>query len=131
MRSANVVLYCKIVIKSSDFCTRKRCGSIFYAASQEEESYGVEITIFIFDLFCRAYGGFVGWSVIATIVISISLMQATRNGSDVWLTHWVDNVDDAGGQSLQFYLVSSSSLYSFCFVAVCELFCMLVCNVQV
>ncbi|KAG6555980.1 hypothetical protein Mapa_001920 [Marchantia paleacea] len=66
---------------------------------EEDRTQGhVQATVY------RAYGGFVGWSVIATIVISISLMQATRNGSDVWLTHWVDNVDDAGGYSLQFYL---------------------------
>ncbi|KAL3686877.1 hypothetical protein R1sor_013186 [Riccia sorocarpa] len=53
----------------------------------------------------RSYGRFVGWFVIATILISISLTQATRNGGDMWLTYWVDHEDDdAGKSSLHFYL---------------------------
>jgi hypothetical protein len=57
--------------------------------------------------FCdRAYGSFVNWSVIAIILISITLMQATRNGSDLWLAHWVDiNSHVDGEDSLNFYLV--------------------------
>ncbi|CAM6124334.1 unnamed protein product [Calypogeia fissa] len=53
----------------------------------------------------RAYGSFVNWSVIATILVSVSLMQATRNGSDLWLAHWVDTDSHADGQqTLNFYL---------------------------
>lgn len=51
-----------------------------------------------------AYGVFTGWWVIAIILASTTLMQATQNGGDLWLTYWVDHVDDAL-HSTSFYLV--------------------------
>ncbi|KAL2628814.1 hypothetical protein R1flu_013500 [Riccia fluitans] len=67
--------------------------------AEEDRNEGhVQATVY------RSYGNFVGWFVIATILISMSLMQATRNGGDMWLTYWVDHEDDAGENSLHFYL---------------------------
>lgn len=51
-----------------------------------------------------AYGAFTGWWLIAIILMSTTLMQATQNGGDLWLTYWVDHVDDAL-HSTSFYLV--------------------------
>lgn len=53
---------------------------------------------------CRAYGAFTGWWLIAIILVSTALMQATQNAGDLWITYWVDHVDDAL-HSTSFYLV--------------------------
>ncbi|KAK9831669.1 hypothetical protein WJX74_005261 [Apatococcus lobatus] len=36
-----------------------------------------------------AYAGSMGWMVTILIAASLLLMQATRNGNDLWLSHWV------------------------------------------
>ncbi|GAQ86722.1 ABC transporter C family [Klebsormidium nitens] len=53
----------------------------------------------------RAYGRAVGLWMVALVLLSLLLMQATRNGSDAWLSYWVDTTaTDAHPQDVSFYL---------------------------
>lgn len=38
----------------------------------------------------RKYAEFSGWSIAALVFLSAVLMQASKNGNDLWLTYWVD-----------------------------------------
>uniref|UniRef100_A0A0E0HPZ4 ABC transporter C family member 13 n=1 Tax=Oryza nivara TaxID=4536 RepID=A0A0E0HPZ4_ORYNI len=38
----------------------------------------------------KKYAAFTGWSIAFLICLSVFLMQASRNGNDLWLTYWVD-----------------------------------------
>jgi ATP-binding cassette subfamily C (CFTR/MRP) protein 10 len=38
----------------------------------------------------KKYATFAGWSIVVLIFLSAFLMQASRNGNDLWLTYWVD-----------------------------------------
>uniref|UniRef100_A0A0E0PUD5 MRP-like ABC transporter n=2 Tax=Oryza rufipogon TaxID=4529 RepID=A0A0E0PUD5_ORYRU len=38
----------------------------------------------------KKYAAFAGWSIAFLICLSVFLMQASRNGNDLWLTYWVD-----------------------------------------
>ncbi|KAG0556056.1 hypothetical protein KC19_11G022200 [Ceratodon purpureus] len=51
----------------------------------------------------RTYLGFTGWWVIVIVLISTTLMQGTQNGGDLWLSYWVDHIDDKT-HSTSFYL---------------------------
>ncbi|KAJ1258328.1 hypothetical protein BS78_10G066900 [Paspalum vaginatum] len=51
----------------------------------------------------KKYATFVGWSNVVLIFLSAFLMQASRNGNDVWLTYWVDT--STGTDNTRFYLV--------------------------
>ncbi|GAV71444.1 ABC_tran domain-containing protein/ABC_membrane domain-containing protein [Cephalotus follicularis] len=54
----------------------------------------------------KNYAAFSGWLITAVICISALLMQASRNGNDLWLSYWVDL--DGTSQieySTSFYLV--------------------------
>ncbi|WVZ82232.1 hypothetical protein U9M48_029518 [Paspalum notatum var. saurae] len=51
----------------------------------------------------KKYATFVGWSNVVLIFLSAFLMQASRNGNDVWLTYWVDT--STGSNNTRFYLV--------------------------
>lgn len=46
---------------------------------------------------------------VALVFVSLFLMQATRNGSDAWLSYWVDSTATSSRtQDVFFYLVSRS-----------------------
>ncbi|KAH9621687.1 hypothetical protein KSS87_015230, partial [Heliosperma pusillum] len=53
------------------------------------------------------YAAFSGWLVASLILISAVLMQASRNGNDLWLSYWVDSTTriDRSHYSMTFYLV--------------------------
>ncbi|XP_042499718.1 ABC transporter C family member 13-like [Macadamia integrifolia] len=40
----------------------------------------------------KNYAAFSGWGIAIAICISAVLMQASRNGNDLWLSHWVDSI---------------------------------------
>ncbi|KAM0918419.1 hypothetical protein ACQ4PT_008963 [Festuca glaucescens] len=50
----------------------------------------------------KKYATFAGWSMVLLIFLSAFLMQASRNGNDLWLTYWVDT--SAGTKNTRFYL---------------------------
>ena len=52
---------------------------------------------------------------VALVLVSLLLMQATRNGSDAWLSYWVDNTSPSPGAQADvfFYLVRKIVLACF------------------
>ncbi|CAL5046453.1 unnamed protein product [Urochloa decumbens] len=50
----------------------------------------------------KTYATFAGWSIVVLIFLSAFLMQASRNGNDLWLTYWVDT--STGTNNMSFYL---------------------------
>lgn len=52
----------------------------------------------------KKYATFVGWSNAVLIFLSALLMQASRNGNDVWLTYWVDTTSTSINTT-RFYLI--------------------------
>ncbi|KAJ4958746.1 hypothetical protein NE237_025857 [Protea cynaroides] len=55
----------------------------------------------------KNYAAFSGWPIAIVICISAVLMQASRNGNDLWLSHWVDSTkgNHNAKYSTSFYLV--------------------------
>uniref|UniRef100_A0A2P2M4L9 ABC-type xenobiotic transporter n=2 Tax=Rhizophora mucronata TaxID=61149 RepID=A0A2P2M4L9_RHIMU len=54
----------------------------------------------------KKYAAFSGWFITVTICISALLMQASRNGNDLWLSYWVDTTRSSQmNPSTSFYLV--------------------------
>lgn len=57
----------------------------------------------------KSYAMFSGWTVVVLICLSAALMQASRNGNDLWLSHWVDSIGVNGSHKMNyspsFYLV--------------------------
>lgn len=65
----------------------------------------------IHNVYCfnRKYATFAGSSIVVLIFLSAFLMQASRNGNDLWLTFWVDT--STGTNSTRFYLVRVLSIF--------------------
>ncbi|KAE7997228.1 hypothetical protein FH972_001878 [Carpinus fangiana] len=61
----------------------------------------VELTVY------ENYAAFSGWLITVVICLSAILMQASRNGNDLWLSFWVDTTTGSGQSeySTSFYLV--------------------------
>ena len=56
--------------------------------------------------FPRNYAAFSGWVITVVIGMSAILMQASRNGNDLWLSYWVDTTASHQKEySTSFYLV--------------------------
>ncbi|RLM54944.1 ABC transporter C family member 13 isoform X1 [Panicum miliaceum] len=51
----------------------------------------------------KKYATFAGWSIVVLIFLSAFLMQASRNGNDLWLTYWVDT--NTSTNNTVFYLI--------------------------
>ncbi|KAM4100591.1 hypothetical protein ACB094_05G079700 [Castanea mollissima] len=68
----------------------------------------VELTVY------KNYAAFSGWSITVVICLSAILMQASRNGNDLWLSYWVDTTGSSQTDySTSFYLVI---LFIFCII---------------
>ncbi|WJX74992.1 ABC transporter C member 13 [Trifolium repens] len=54
----------------------------------------------------KNYAAFTGWFIAVIICLSAILMQASRNGNDLWLSYWVDTTTEDGqtSYSMSFYL---------------------------
>ncbi|KAG6511042.1 hypothetical protein ZIOFF_029091 [Zingiber officinale] len=61
----------------------------------------------------KSYARFASWLIVILICISAIFMQASRNGNDLWLSHWVDA--NNGTEQTRFYLVFFSCLLAFSF----------------
>ncbi|XP_061981764.1 ABC transporter C family member 13 isoform X2 [Populus nigra] len=54
----------------------------------------------------KNYAAFSGWFITVVIFLSAILMQASRNGNDLWLSFWVDTAGSSQTEySISFYLV--------------------------
>nr|AIU41639.1 ABC transporter family protein [Hevea brasiliensis] len=54
----------------------------------------------------KNYAAFCGWFITVVICLSAILMQASRNGNDLWLSYWVDATGSSQADySTSFYLV--------------------------
>ncbi|XP_022714739.1 ABC transporter C family member 13 isoform X2 [Durio zibethinus] len=54
----------------------------------------------------KKYAGFSGWFMAVMIFLSAVLMQASRNGNDLWLSYWVDTTESSQAKySTSFYLL--------------------------
>ncbi|XP_042377107.1 ABC transporter C family member 13-like isoform X1 [Zingiber officinale] len=51
----------------------------------------------------KSYARFASWPIVILICISAIFMQASRNGNDLWLSHWVDA--NNGTEQTRFYLI--------------------------
>uniref|UniRef100_A0A0A9DMU8 ABC transporter C family member 13 n=1 Tax=Arundo donax TaxID=35708 RepID=A0A0A9DMU8_ARUDO len=51
----------------------------------------------------KKYAAYAGWLLVTLICLSAFLMQASRNGNDLWLTYWVDT--STGTNNTRFYLI--------------------------
>ncbi|XP_021717121.1 ABC transporter C family member 13-like isoform X2 [Chenopodium quinoa] len=94
---------CEVNENSSE---EKECIQISSEAEEtvelEERKEGnVELAVY------RKYAAFSGWFLASLILISAAMMQASRNGNDLWLSYWVDTTkgNDRTHYSLTFYLV--------------------------
>ncbi|KAL5574463.1 hypothetical protein UlMin_016162 [Ulmus minor] len=61
----------------------------------------VELTVY------KKYASFSGWFITVVICVSAILMQASRNGNDLWLSYWVDTTNGKHQKdyTTSFYLV--------------------------
>ncbi|XP_059595687.1 ABC transporter C family member 13 isoform X4 [Vitis vinifera] len=61
----------------------------------------VELTVY------KSYATYSGWFITVVICLSAILMQASRNGNDLWLSYWVDTTTGSSHTeySTSFYLV--------------------------
>jgi hypothetical protein len=65
----------------------------------EENQREGTIQFHVFHSYYKAVGPFLFW----TIIVSLALMQASKNFSDLWLAYWVShtNSSDSGGNSTE------------------------------
>ncbi|XP_020887120.1 ABC transporter C family member 13 isoform X3 [Arabidopsis lyrata subsp. lyrata] len=67
---------------------------------EERKEGRVEVTVY------RNYAAFSGWFIAIVILVSAVLMQASRNGNDLWLSYWVDKTGrGVSHYSTSFYLM--------------------------
>jgi hypothetical protein len=85
--------------------TRKRRKSVLDKPSQSFLSSSVVLGF-------RGYASFAGWEIIGIILVSTALMQASRNGGDLWLSFWVDTLTSSTSPHLvSYYLVGIWFIY--------------------
>ncbi|XP_021866255.1 ABC transporter C family member 13 isoform X2 [Spinacia oleracea] len=96
----------KSVESKEDFCEEEDCIQISSEAEgtidlEERKEGNVELVVY------RKYAAFSGWFLASLILVSAIMMQASRNGNDLWLSYWVDTTkgNDKMHYSLNFYLV--------------------------
>ncbi|XP_038198703.1 ATP-binding cassette sub-family C member 10 [Arvicola amphibius] len=62
---------------------------------QEESKCEGAVALHVYQAYWRAMGG----GLAVAILVSLLLMQATRNGADWWLSHWLSRLKTAGNSS--------------------------------
>lgn len=76
---------------------KQASNSCFFKFQYRTEQY--------FLISCRNYAAFSGWYITIIICLSALLMQASRNGNDLWLSYWVDTAA-LQDHPTSFYLVT-------------------------
>ncbi|KAF8041794.1 hypothetical protein BT93_A0402 [Corymbia citriodora subsp. variegata] len=85
-----------------DNSSQVNAGEVQEIIEEEERKEGkVEFAVY------RNYAAFSGWLVAVIIFLSAILMQASRNGNDLWLSYWVDTTKGGmeSASSTSFYLI--------------------------
>ncbi|XP_071834475.1 ATP-binding cassette sub-family C member 10-like isoform X2 [Apostichopus japonicus] len=83
--------------ESSDSSSRKEKKSDVKLVQDEEKETGV-VKVHVYKAYWRAVGSVLAW----IVLISLFLMQASRNISDWWLSYWVVKAHDSN--SITYYI---------------------------
>ncbi|XP_021821855.1 ABC transporter C family member 13 isoform X1 [Prunus avium] len=87
-----------LVLEKDTVAASDRTQEIIEVEARKEGR--VELTIY------KNYATFSGWFISVVICLSAILMQASRNGNDLWLSNWVDATRSSRKEySTSFYLV--------------------------
>ncbi|PQQ11274.1 hypothetical protein Pyn_02136 [Prunus yedoensis var. nudiflora] len=87
-----------LVLEKDTVAASDRTQEIIEVEARKEGR--VELTIY------KKYATFSGWFISVVICLSAILMQASRNGNDLWLSNWVDATRSSWKEySTSFYLV--------------------------
>ncbi|GAB2228243.1 hypothetical protein Droror1_Dr00010073 [Drosera rotundifolia] len=88
------------LLKVKDFTSLSEEAQEITDAEERKEGR-VELTVY------KTYAAFSGWFIAGLVLLSAVLMQASRNGNDLWLSYWVDMTRTKSGPdyTLSFYLV--------------------------
>ncbi|CAH2078696.1 unnamed protein product [Thlaspi arvense] len=87
-----------LLIKKEDVDEVSEAADIIKVEERKEGR--VEVTVY------RNYAVFSGWFITIVILVSAVLMQASRNGNDLWLSYWVDQTGrGVTHYSTSFYLM--------------------------
>ncbi|CAL5361622.1 unnamed protein product [Camellia sinensis] len=86
------------VISESD-CIHVSEGEEQVIEGEQRKEGRVELNVY------KHYAAFAGWTITIVTCLSAILMQASRNGNDLWLSYWVDTTgSDKKGYPTSFYL---------------------------
>ncbi|KAL9267029.1 ABC transporter C family member 13-like protein [Drosera capensis] len=74
--------------------------TVLLIPDDETKEGRVELTVY------KTYAAFSGWFIAGLVLLSAVLMQASRNGNDLWLSYWVDMTRTKSGPdyTLSFYV---------------------------
>ncbi|PON89300.1 ATP-binding cassette containing protein [Trema orientale] len=72
----------KLLLEKNTVCASEGAQEIIEDEARKEGR--VELTVY------KKYAAFSGWFIMVVICLSAILMQASRNGNDLWLSYWVD-----------------------------------------
>ncbi|KAL9250967.1 ABC transporter C family member 13-like protein [Drosera capensis] len=88
------------LLKVKDFTSLSEEAQEITDAEERKEGR-VELTVY------KTYAAFSGWFIAGLVLLSAVLMQASRNGNDLWLSYWVDMTRTKSGpdSTLSFYVV--------------------------
>ncbi|KAK6911073.1 ABC transporter type 1, transmembrane domain, partial [Dillenia turbinata] len=85
------------LMNADNCCVSEQAQEIIEVEMRKEGS--VELAVY------KKYAAFSGWFITFVIGLSAILMQASRNGNDLWLSYWVDDTRSQTERSTRFYLV--------------------------
>ncbi|GMQ09242.1 hypothetical protein CsSME_00052686 [Camellia sinensis var. sinensis] len=99
-RSGNTSTETKENVISESDCIHVSEGEEQVIEGEQRKEGRVELNV------CKHYAAFAGWTITIVTCLSAILMQASRNGNDLWLSYWVDTTgSDKKGYPTSFYLV--------------------------
>ncbi|GMN36333.1 hypothetical protein TIFTF001_005927 [Ficus carica] len=92
----------EVLLEKNNVCPTEGAKNI--TEDEVRKDGRVEVTVY------KNYAAFSGWFITIVICVSAILMQASRNGNDLWLSYWVDTTTGKHQKeySTSFYLVISS-----------------------
>ncbi|KAI7986989.1 ABC transporter C family member 13 [Camellia lanceoleosa] len=99
-RSGNTSTETKENVISESDCIHVSEGEEQVIEGEQRKEGRVELNVY------KHYAAFAGWTITIVTCLSAILMQASRNGNDLWLSYWVDTTgSDKKGYPTSFYLV--------------------------
>ncbi|XP_053568742.1 ATP-binding cassette sub-family C member 10 isoform X2 [Bombina bombina] len=83
------------VCKGVDDDNGHQTDPVTASALGEEEKKEGAVALQVYGAYWRAVGGFLA----GCVLLSLFLMQASKNVSDWWLSHWISNLPDTSGNT--------------------------------